>query len=263
MSEWIHLLNQRVYFFTDQTAMQKFLDKYVQLDGSQDVIWLSPLKLLESADLRLELSSQNTSAIARKSGSQKAADAFAPLWRFTDRKPAEATILDGLDDLSPVFRAERCFPDGRREPLDPSGFPSAPQPADGDDEAYDPECGIPFHESSSGRLPVGTVVPRLGPVNWVSSLVFVGRVGWFCPLHRGRGVCWVRPLHRVLPIGGERDVRALVLVGDGVAIKKIFCRLRRESLAGSGGDDGWRPPGNGRPDRVPFETCVASSWACR
>jgi len=117
VSDWIHLLNRRVYFFTDQTSMQKALDKYVQVDGAQDVIWLSPLKLLDAAGLRLELTSQNTGAIARRSGTQKTADAFAPLWRFTDRKPAEATIVDGLDDLSPVFRAERCFPDGRREPL--------------------------------------------------------------------------------------------------------------------------------------------------
>jgi hypothetical protein len=117
VSAWIHLLNQRVYFFTDQTAMQKFLDKYVEKDGAQDVIWLSPLKVLEAAGLRLELTNQNTGAIARRSGTQKTADAFAPLWRFTDRKPTEATILDGLDDLSPVFRAERCFQDGRRELL--------------------------------------------------------------------------------------------------------------------------------------------------
>ncbi len=117
VSGWIHLLNERVYFFTDETSMQKLLDKYVQKDGAQDVIWLSPLKFLEAAGLRLELTSQNTGAIARRSSTQKTADAFAPLWRFTDRKPAEATILGGLDDLSPVFRAERCFQDGRRELL--------------------------------------------------------------------------------------------------------------------------------------------------
>jgi hypothetical protein len=116
-SDWIHLLNQRVYFFTDETSMRKFLDKYLRIDGGQDVIWLSPLKLIEAAGLRLELTSQNTGAIARQSGAQKAADTFAPLWRFTDRKPTEATIFGGLDDLSPVFRAERCFQDGRREIL--------------------------------------------------------------------------------------------------------------------------------------------------
>jgi hypothetical protein len=117
VSDWIHLLNQRSYFFTDEPAMQKFLDKYVQLDGAQDVIWLSPLKLLDAAGLRLELTSQNTGALARRNGTQKTSEAFAPLWRFTDRKPAEATIVDGLDDLSPVFRAERCFRDGRRQSL--------------------------------------------------------------------------------------------------------------------------------------------------
>lgn len=117
ISEWIHLLNQRVYFFTDETSMQKLMDKYLQADGAQDVIWLSPLKVLEAAGLNLELTSQNTGAIARRTGVQKTTDTYAPLWRFTDRKPAEATIVGGLDDLSPVFRAERCFQDGRREPL--------------------------------------------------------------------------------------------------------------------------------------------------
>ncbi len=117
VSDWIHLLNQRVYFFTDEPSMRKLLDKYVEIDGAQDVIWLSPLKFLEAAGLRLELSSQNTGAIARKSGAQKTADTFAPLWRFTDRKPTEATIVGGLDDLSPVFRAERWFGDSRRQTL--------------------------------------------------------------------------------------------------------------------------------------------------
>lgn len=114
VSDWIHLLNQRVYFFSDQTSMQKILDKYVQMDGAQDVIWLSPLKLLEAEGLKLELASQNTGAIARRSGRQKTADTFVPLFRFPDRKPVEVTALDGFNDLSPVFRAERCFPDGRR-----------------------------------------------------------------------------------------------------------------------------------------------------
>ena len=78
--------------------MQKFLDKYVELDGAQDVIWLSPLKVLEAAGSRLQSTSQNTGAIARRSATQKTTDPFAPLWRFTDRKPTEATILGGLDD---------------------------------------------------------------------------------------------------------------------------------------------------------------------
>ena len=117
VSDWIHLLNRRVYFFTDETSMRKLLDKYTQIDEAQDVIWLSPLKFVESAGLSLELTSQNTAAIARQSGTQKTEDAFAPLWRFTDRKPTEATIFGGLDDLSAVFRAERCYQDGRREIL--------------------------------------------------------------------------------------------------------------------------------------------------
>ena len=117
VSEWAQLFNQRVYFFTDQTAMEKLKDKYVELDGAQDVIWLSPLKILEAAGSSLELTSLNAAAVARRIGPETSADTYAPLWRFTDRKPTEATILGGLDDLSPVFRAERCFQDGRREAL--------------------------------------------------------------------------------------------------------------------------------------------------
>jgi len=114
VSDWIHLLNQRVYFFTDESSMQKLRDKYVQRDGAQDVIWLSPLRVLNAEGIRLELASQNTGAIARRSGPQKTADTFVPLFRFPDRRPSELTMLDGLEDLTPVFRAERCFQDGRR-----------------------------------------------------------------------------------------------------------------------------------------------------
>ncbi len=114
VSDWIHLLNERVYFFTDQTPMQKLLEKYLERDGAQDVIWLSPLKVLEVEGIRLELASQNTGAIARRSGPQKTAETFMPLFRFPDRRPAEVTMLGGLDDLTPVFRAERCYRDGRR-----------------------------------------------------------------------------------------------------------------------------------------------------
>jgi hypothetical protein len=114
VSDWIHLLNQRVYFFASEPPLQKLLDKYVERDGAQDVIWLSPLKILNVEGIRLELSSHNTGAVARKSGPQKTADAFLPLYRFPDKRPTEVTVLDGFEDLTPVFRAERCFRDGRR-----------------------------------------------------------------------------------------------------------------------------------------------------
>ncbi len=117
VSDWMHLLNERVYFFTDQTSMKKLLDKYLESDGPQDVVWLSPLKVVQTEGIRLELSSQNTGAIARRSGPQKTPKTFVPLFQFPDRRPAELTMLDGLDDLSSVFRAERYFGDGRRELL--------------------------------------------------------------------------------------------------------------------------------------------------
>ena len=117
MSDWIRLLNQRVYFFADETPYKKFLDRYVEREGSQDVIWLSPLKLLAVEDIQLELTSKSTGAVARRTGPQKPADTFVPLFRFPDKRPTEVTVLNGLGDLSSVVRAERHFSDGRRELL--------------------------------------------------------------------------------------------------------------------------------------------------
>ena len=125
VGEWIQLLNQRVYFFTDQPSMEKFMDKYVELDGAQDVIWLSPLKVLEAAGSRSS-SRARTQALSPVEAVRRRRRTPSPRsWRFTDRKPTEATILGGLDDLSPVFRAERCFQDGlsRASDLAASGPP--------------------------------------------------------------------------------------------------------------------------------------------
>jgi hypothetical protein len=66
---------------------------------------------------RIELAAQNTGAIARKAGPQKGLDTFMPLARFPDRKPAEVTVVDGLDDLSVVVRAERHRANGDRDVL--------------------------------------------------------------------------------------------------------------------------------------------------
>ena len=79
-SDWIHLLNQRVYFFTDQTSMQKLLDKYVQVDGAQDVIWLSPLKLLETEGVRL---SSRAESLARLPAGADPRSRRRPLYRFS------------------------------------------------------------------------------------------------------------------------------------------------------------------------------------
>jgi hypothetical protein len=119
VADWIRLLNRRVYFFNDETQMRKLLDKYVELEGAQEVVWLSPFRMLEVEGLRLELTRQNTGAIARKAGTQKMADTFVPLSSFPDRKPIELTVVDGFDDLKPVVRAERYFSDGRRDRLFP------------------------------------------------------------------------------------------------------------------------------------------------
>jgi hypothetical protein len=119
VSDWVRLLNRRTFFFTDQLSIQKFRDKYVELDGAQEVIWLSPLRVIRLEGLRLELTSQNSGTIARRGGPQKMADTFVPFSSFPDRRPKEFTMVDGLNDLTPVVRAERHFRDGHSDRIFP------------------------------------------------------------------------------------------------------------------------------------------------
>ena len=108
VSDWVRLLNKRVYLFTDKALMRKMVDKYVERDGAQEVLSFSPLRLLEAARLQIELSAQNSGAAARRTDPYKGRDSFLSITRFPNRKPAEVTIVDGLTDLSGiVMRVER------------------------------------------------------------------------------------------------------------------------------------------------------------
>jgi hypothetical protein len=119
VSDWVRLLNRRVFFFTDQLSMQKLRDKYAELEGAQEVIWLSPLRVIRMEEVSLELTSQNSGAIARRSGTQKLADTFVPFSSFPNRRPKELTMVNGLTDITPVVRAERYFPDGHTDRIFP------------------------------------------------------------------------------------------------------------------------------------------------
>jgi hypothetical protein len=119
INDWVRLLNRRTYFFTDQLSMKKFRDKYAEIEGAQEVIWLSPLRVIGLEGLHLELTSQNAGTIARRNGPQKMADTFVPFSSFPDRRPKEFTMVDGLRDLTPIVRAERYFPDGHSDRIFP------------------------------------------------------------------------------------------------------------------------------------------------
>ena len=117
IADWIHLLNRRVYFFTDQKNMQALVDKYVKLEGAQDVLILSPMRLYDVAKNRIELAAQNTGAIARRPGVKKYRNTFMPVGQFPNQKPSEVTVLDGVDDLSVIVSAERRYADRKPEQL--------------------------------------------------------------------------------------------------------------------------------------------------
>jgi hypothetical protein len=117
-SDWVRLLNQRVYLFADVQAKDLLLEKYRRLDGAQEVVVFSPARLYETAAARMELTIQNSGSIARRTGPQKSASTFIPLVHFPDKRmPSEITIRDGLTDLSAVVEVRRVYADGRRESL--------------------------------------------------------------------------------------------------------------------------------------------------
>jgi hypothetical protein len=116
---WVRLLNQRVYFFADAASMQKMVDKYVARDGAQDVLVLSPMRLIDAVRPQIQLAAQSSTTVAKRKTSPKDRDPFVSIALFPDRRPSEVTVVGGLDDLSVVIRVQRFHADGRTEQLKP------------------------------------------------------------------------------------------------------------------------------------------------
>jgi hypothetical protein len=115
---WVSLLDARVYLFASRLPMDKLLAKQIARDGgAQDVLIISTQRLLDAVRPSIELSSQNSSAVARVPSAEKCADMFLPLSRFPDKRPAEVTVLDGFDAKGIVIRAERHYADGHYDVL--------------------------------------------------------------------------------------------------------------------------------------------------
>jgi hypothetical protein len=117
VADWVQLLNRRVYLYADRAALDKALAKLVERDGAQEVISFSPRRLLDTAPFQIELAAQNTSTIARRAGASKGRDTFRSISRSADKRPAEVTIVDGLEDLASIVRVERHDADGTRTSL--------------------------------------------------------------------------------------------------------------------------------------------------
>jgi hypothetical protein len=113
IGDWVRTLNRRTYLFADQAKMRTLLDKYIERDGAQDVLTLSPRRLLDVAQSSIELSAQNSGAVPRKTDPSKGRDTFVSITRFANKKPAEVTLVGGLTDLLPVVRVERHTAEGR------------------------------------------------------------------------------------------------------------------------------------------------------
>ena len=115
VADWIQVLNERVYLFADRTAMAKVLSKYVDVDGAQEVITLSPRRFIETFRSVVELSDQNTGAVARKAGPQKNRRTFRLLHDFpSNKRPSEVTVVGGFTDLSSVIYVDRHHRDGTK-----------------------------------------------------------------------------------------------------------------------------------------------------
>ena len=132
-ADWIQLLNARVYFFSQLVDMVKLRDKYAATEGAVEVITVSPLRLAKAAGPNLELASQNTGAIARRTDRYKTWETFTPLASFPAIPPREVTVRGSVSDLDVVSSATRWYPDGRTERLSllPTTQLSAKLPAKG------------------------------------------------------------------------------------------------------------------------------------
>lgn len=111
VSDWVRLLNSRVYLFRDLAGRQRILDKY----GTQDVVTVDPQRLLAVVGDRVELADQNTGAIARRTDPYKRWDTFRTVAGFAGDAPKEVTVRDGLtpDELRSVVTAvQRHHGDG-------------------------------------------------------------------------------------------------------------------------------------------------------
>ena len=113
VADWVRTLNKRIYICTDRPAVDKLIAKY----GPQDVITISPLRLLEAAQWSIELAAQHSGAIQQKAGVQRDKSTFQSITLFRARRIAEVTVVDGLEDASVVVRAVRHHPDGTIEEL--------------------------------------------------------------------------------------------------------------------------------------------------
>jgi hypothetical protein len=118
VNTWVSMLDSRVYLFANRVPMDKLLAKQLARDnGAQDILIISTQRLLDAVRPSIELSSQNSSAVARVPSAEKLAEMFLPLSRFPDKRPAEVTVLDGFDAKGIVIRAERHYADGHYDVL--------------------------------------------------------------------------------------------------------------------------------------------------
>lgn len=113
--EWVRLLNSRVYVFADRAAV----DKYILKHGPQDVLSISPLRLLEAAQWSIELANQGSGVVQNKAGVQKDRSTFQSITMFRASRIAEVTVVGGLPDAGVVVRAVRHHNEGPIEELYP------------------------------------------------------------------------------------------------------------------------------------------------
>jgi len=115
VADWVQILNRRVYLFTDEVAMRKFLAKSVERDGAQEVITFSPRRLVEACRPQIELSVRNSGSVARTAGPQTQRNTFVSIALFPgSKRPSEITVVDGIDDLSVVAFVETRHRDGTK-----------------------------------------------------------------------------------------------------------------------------------------------------
>jgi len=106
VAECVRVLNRRTYLLSREASMRTLLrsTSHARTPRTSSASRTSASRRVGS---RIELTTQNTGAVARRAGAQKSQDVFPVAATVPNRAPTEVTVVIGVSDVGVVVRAER------------------------------------------------------------------------------------------------------------------------------------------------------------
>jgi hypothetical protein len=118
LTEWLDILNERVFLFARQRDLTTFLARYRESEG-QDVLVFDTARLMDAAKGRFEVTTVNSTApVPWEHCRCRGRDTFEPIGSFSGDVADihEVTIVGGIErPADVVVRVMRYHPDGTTE----------------------------------------------------------------------------------------------------------------------------------------------------